>query len=350
MASLRMGLIGCGRIAELVHLDNLTRMPGVELVAIADPDAERRAAAKTRAPGAVELADDQELLQRDDVDAVVICLPAGLQAEVATRAFEAGKHVYLEKPMATSLEGARAACDAWRRSGRIGMMGYQNRFHPLYQSARELLQAGGIGRLVGARAVLCAPARNLPTWKQRRKDGGGVLLGLATHHADLAYYLFDRVVREVSATVWSVKSEEDNATLEMRLSDGLVLQLFVSMSAVRENRVDVYGDEGKLAVDRHSAGLVHTPTERGHRLRDRLAAGTRGLLWQAPRDFWNSVKPPVEPSYRLALGSFVAAVAGERPVAVDLDDGYRALSVILAAEEAARTRRVVAVEEDPARR
>lgn len=83
-----------------------------------------------------------------EVEAVVICLPPALHAEYAIAAFQAGKHVYLEKPIATNLLDARAVVEAWRKAGTVGMMGFNYCFNGLYQSAKQYVRSGPLGDLV----------------------------------------------------------------------------------------------------------------------------------------------------------------------------------------------------------
>src|SRR5215470_16381615 len=103
MRALKVGLLGCGHIVQSVHLPVLVRLPGVELAALADPDPRRRDEAHRRASRAVARDDYRDVLAMPDVEAVVIALPNALHAEAAVEALRFGKHVYLEKPLATSL-------------------------------------------------------------------------------------------------------------------------------------------------------------------------------------------------------------------------------------------------------
>lgn len=86
MSALRVGLIGCGHIAQLVHLNILTQLPGVDLVALAEPDPQRRKETARRGPAAVAVDGYRELLGMSDVEGVVICLPSSLHAEVSVEA------------------------------------------------------------------------------------------------------------------------------------------------------------------------------------------------------------------------------------------------------------------------
>jgi predicted dehydrogenase len=279
-----------------------------------------------------------------EVEAVVICLPTHLHADAAIAAFEAGKNVYLEKPLATNLAEGRKMLAAWKTSGRIGMIGFNNRFNPLYQMAKQHLQEGRIGNLVGGRATVCSAARQLPTWKQSRHSGGGALPDLAIHQIDLVHFLFNRKIGEVFATVRSVRSEDDNASLQIRLDNGLVIQGFFSMTALLESRFEFYEDEGKLVVDQHAAKIEFSPPERSYKRLYRLRTGLK-QLWRTPRELWNVLMPPVDPSYERALRSFVDSIVHAGSAEVDLVDGYQSLVVVHAAEESARTGRPVSLQE-----
>jgi myo-inositol 2-dehydrogenase/D-chiro-inositol 1-dehydrogenase len=345
MAALNVGVIGCGSIARSAHLPILTGMPDVELVALAEPDSRRRAEAGRRAPRAALFVDYQELLRLPALDAVVICLPSALHAEAAVAAFWNGKHVYLEKPLATDLGEARAVLSAWQQAGVAGMIGFNYRFNPLYQAARRQILSGRLGELVTVRSVFATSARGLPDWKRTRASGGGVLLDLASHHIDLVRFFFGQEVRTVSAFLRSQDSEGDSAALQLRLCDGLMIQSFFSLCAVEEDRFEVYGQAGKLTVDRYLSFDVEIsePFQRGARIK-RWGRALRSVL-RTPYLVEKRLAPGGEPSYREALAHFAASARSGRPAHPDLWDGYRSLAVIEAAEESAAAGRPVVVPE-----
>jgi myo-inositol 2-dehydrogenase/D-chiro-inositol 1-dehydrogenase len=332
---IRIGLLGCGRIARIHHLPILARESGVELAAIADSDAGHRAAGCAEAKSAREFSDWRAVIDDGSIDAVVICLPNGLHAEAARAAFEAGKDVYLEKPIAISLADARDTAGTWRASGRIGMLGFNQRFHPLVLQARAQIRAGRIGRPIAARASSLSPRRELPEWKRRRADGGGALLDLASHHADLARFLFAEEVREVSASVRSIFSEDDDAAITMTMDSGLRMDSRVSFATVGENRFEVLGDEGRVVVDRLAGRIrvdsLGSPSGRAARL---ARAATR--LVGAPRIARSILSRGEDPSYRGALSAFARAVRDRTRPSPDIEDGQRSLAIVLAAEIAAR--------------
>jgi predicted dehydrogenase len=350
MTTLKVGLIGCGHIAQRAHLVNLKGLRSANLVAFADPDAERRQETARLAPLAAAFTGYEELLDGAEVDALVICLPNALHAAAAIAALERRKHIYLEKPLATSLDEARAVMTAWRSAGVVAMMGFNYRFNRHYESVREHVRSGTLGQLVYARSVFSTAPQELPPWKRDRGSGGGVLFDLASHHFDLLRYLFGQEVREVFAETCSRRSDGDTAMLQMRLTDGMAVQSFFSASAVEEDSFEIYGERGKLSVDRYLSleARITPPTLGGIRLRQ-LRHGLRSLA-RSRYLLEKSRAPLQEPSYRAALSRFVHATLSantSKHPAPDLFDGYRSLAITEAAEESARTGRPVQLMSSP---
>lgn len=345
MANLKIGLIGCGRISQLVHLVNLARLPNVEITALAELDPDRRAQAARQAPRAAAFADYQELLEMREVDAVVICLPNALHARAGIAAMERGKHVYLEKPLATNVADGWRVVEAWRRSGLVGMIGFNYRFQRLYQCLKQQIQAGRLGELVGVSSVFSTAGRQLPDWKLTRENGGGVLLDLASHHIDLISYLLEQSVCEVFARIQSKRSEQDTAALQLRLASGLAVQCFFSLNAAEENRFELYGTAGKLTADRYlSSDLEISDAARNLARVKKFGHSMRSLL-HSPYLLERFRKDTGDPSFHSALAYFVESVRLARAAQPDFLDGLRSLAVIEAAEKSARAACAVSIAE-----
>src|SRR5262249_31559465 len=154
---------------------------GVRVIALADIDGTRLSEAGAQAPRATRFSDYTRLLDIAELDAVMVCVPPAVHAELTIAALEAGKHVYLEKPLATTLEDGRRICAAWRRSGRVGMVGFNYRFNRLYRQAQGHVANGRIGPVVAIRSVFATTPDWLPDWKRALSTGGGALLDLASH-------------------------------------------------------------------------------------------------------------------------------------------------------------------------
>jgi predicted dehydrogenase len=341
MTSLKLGVIGCGELARLVHMPALLSLSDVTVAAIAESDPQRRQEMHRRVPSTRVCEHSRELLELPEVEAVIICVPSGLHAQAATAAMAMGKHVYLEKPLATSLEEGRQVVALWRQTGVTGMIGFNYRFHPLLQTLRDYLRERRLGELVGMRSVLSSTWSATPGWRQMRRSGGGALLELASHHIDLVHFLFEQDIHRVYATLRSLRHEDDSAMLQLQLADGLLVQSFFSLHGVEEDRVEIYGQKGTFVVDRHhSLQVLFTGAEEKRSRLRLLREGARELLRGSYA--WGKLRVPRrEPSYRAALSHFVTSVWQRRPASPDFWDGYRSLAVLMAAEESARTGRAI---------
>jgi len=328
--TVNVGLLGCGRIAQVFHLRILSALPGTRVAALADADATLLEQAGARAPQAERFSDYRDLLARASIDAVVICLPTGLHAPAAAEAFEASRHVYLEKPLAISNEQADRVMAAWRDAGRIGMMGFNYRRHPLHVEARARIAAGEIGAVVGIQSAFCSASRELPPWKRSRASGGGVLLDLASHHIDLARFHVGEVER-VWARLADRRTEQDTAALDLTLEGGISMRSFHTMAGPHLDRMTFVGESGFLSVDRYAGRLEvggpHPPSSRSAWLK--RAPGRIG------RTLADVIRPPGEPSFQRSLEVFVDAVRRGEPTTPTLEAGERAWRVVDAAERAA---------------
>jgi len=343
MSTLKVGLMGCGRIAHSVHLPILNRLTGVELVALAEADPGRLERAKYLVSKAITFDHYAGLLEMKEVEAVVICLPNDLHAEAAIAALREGKHVYLEKPLATGLDEGRRVLEVWQDTQLVGMIGFNYRFNPLYRMIQQHLRAGSLGKLVGVRSLFSTTGQNAPDWLQARPTGGGALLDLASHHFDLIDFFFGQKIREVFASVQSLRSEDDSVMLQLKLSDGLMIQSFFSISSVEEDHFDIYGQAGKLSVDRYLSldVEVNGPTLDFIRLRQ-VWHGLKTVM-HIPYLMKKIRAPGHELSYREALAHFITAARAHRPAVPDLYAGFQSLRIIEAAEESARAGRPVSL-------
>jgi predicted dehydrogenase len=186
-----IGIIGCGSMGR-EHAANLRTLPSARLVAISDPveDARCRLMAEGDVPHAY--ASYHDLLERRDVDAVIITVPNALHRVVALDAIAAAKHVLLEKPLAHTLEDGIEIVRAAERSDRVVMLGFNNRFNPASQALRRAIAAGRLGSLYYARARWLR-REGLPpqaSWFTRKAAaGGGALIDIGVHMLDLAFFM-----------------------------------------------------------------------------------------------------------------------------------------------------------------
>jgi predicted dehydrogenase len=348
--AVRLGLIGCGRIAEAVHLPVLSRCRTAQLVAAADASAERRAWIAARAPHVQIHPTWDALLQDPAVEGVIVALPTALHADAACAAFDAGKHVYCEKPLATGLQDATRVIRAWQSAGRLGMLGFNYRFSELYRQLRAQIADGRIGDVLQIRSVFSTTSNVLTAWRETRRTGGGVLLDLAAHHIDLVRFLVGREVVRVTARIQSLRHDDDTAVLDMELDNGVSAQSFFTSGSIEANSVEVFGRGGRLSVDYYSSlGVRMTHPNRGSA--DHLETLRRGLRAVNRAGYAIRKRRAVlhDPSYACALTHFVSAVRTGAFDGPDVFDGYACAAVIEAAEESARNRRTVDVQPTAAR-
>lgn len=192
---MKIGIIGCGGIANGKHMPNIRHIPGMEMTAFCDIIIERAEQAKKDygTSDAKIYPDYKELLQDDSLTAVYVLTPNVSHAEITIAALDAKKHVMCEKPMATTAKEADAMCEAAKRNGKILTIGYQTRSSSGFQYARQLVQEGKLGEIYYAKCPAIR-RRGVPGWGvfiDKEKQGGGPLIDIGTHSIDACLYVMD---------------------------------------------------------------------------------------------------------------------------------------------------------------
>ncbi|NUU62779.1 Gfo/Idh/MocA family protein [Paenibacillus agri] len=268
----KVGIIGCGGIANGKHLPSLSKLANVDLVAFCDIVGERaeEAAAKYGAVDAKVYTDYQELLQDASIDIVHVLTPNISHAEISIAGLEAGKHVMCEKPMAKTSEEAKAMVEAAKRTGKKLTIGYNNRFREDSLYLKKLCEEGELGHIYMAKAHAIR-RRAVPTWGvflDEEKQGGGPLIDIGTHALDLTLWMMDnykpKVVlgtkyhelskRENAANAWgpwdpSKFKVEDSAFGMIVMENGATIMLESSWAL---NSLEV--DEAKCSLSGTEAG------------------------------------------------------------------------------------------------
>lgn len=208
MKKSRIGIIGCGGIANQKHFPALSAYPDLcELVAFCDIDEDRaiKAAEKYGTPYAKVYTDYHELLADPTIDTVHVLTPNVAHSPITVAAFEAGKNVMCEKPMAHNTEAAQAMMDAWKKSGKKFTIGYQNRFRKDSQVLHSACENGDLGDIYFAKSHAIR-RRAVPTWgvfPDKSKQGGGPLIDIGTHALDITLWCMDNYdVESVTGSVF----------------------------------------------------------------------------------------------------------------------------------------------------
>ncbi|NLM60828.1 MAG: Gfo/Idh/MocA family oxidoreductase [Clostridiales bacterium] len=195
MSKLKIGIIGCGGIANDKHMPSMAKQPDVELVAFCDLILERaeKAASQYGVAGAKVYTDYRQLLEDKSIDAVHVLTPNVSHCEISCAAMEAGKHVMCEKPMAANVEDAQKMMDTAKRTGKLLTIGYQYRLMDTHFTMKRYCDAGYLGEIYYAEANAIR-RRGVPTWgvfTDKSKQGGGPLIDIATHALDLTLWMMD---------------------------------------------------------------------------------------------------------------------------------------------------------------
>ena len=191
----KIGIIGCGGIANGKHMPNLKNIPNVRMVAFCDIIKERaqKAASEYGAEGAKVYTDYKELLGDPEIEVVHVLTPNREHADITIDALYAGKHVMCEKPMAKTAADAQRMYDAAKATGRKLTIGYQHRQKPQSIYAKEFIENGGLGEIYYANC-LAIRRRGTPNWGvflNEEEQGGGPIIDIATHSLDLTLYLMN---------------------------------------------------------------------------------------------------------------------------------------------------------------
>jgi UDP-N-acetylglucosamine 3-dehydrogenase len=337
---LGIGLIGAGRMGAY-HVETWERVAAGRLVAVAEPD---EATARTRiGRRPIDWVGDYRwLLERVDVDAVCICTPSEQHARIALDALAAGKHVFVEKPIATALEeGLRMAAAA--RSAHLKLMvGHVERFNPAVGKLAELIQEGRIGRVFRAHATRVGP---LPA----RIQDTGVAIDLATHDLDLMQFVLDRDITSIYAEGSRCvhPSQEDMISCLLRFGeDGPQGLLDVNwLTPEKRREMTIIGEGGMLSASYLTQDVWFTessgaPTAWSEFARIRGDAEGAAVRFALPR---------VEP-LQAELEAFARCVLDDTPEPVSSQDGCRALAAALAVRDSAANSRPVTLLDMPATR
>ncbi len=315
---LRVGVVGVGMMGQhhVRVYSELAKEGKVELVGIADANFER-AKELAKKYGTIPYADYRDLA-RENLDAVDIAVPTSLHREVALEFINQGTSVLVEKPIADTIENAKAIIKAAEEKGVTLMVGHIERFNPAVLKLRELIERGELGKVVTISAKRVGPMA-------KRIRDVGIIIDLGVHDIDVISYLFGERVRTVYSRAGNVlhpAGVEDHALITLGFNDG--------------------------------TGIVETNWLTPHKTRTLNVVGTGGIAYldyieQSLKLYNNEwikeAKIERKEPLRNEIEHFIECVeAGKKPI-VDGEAGLHALKVALLAQESAETGKVLEVSE-----
>ncbi|PLS03218.1 Gfo/Idh/MocA family protein [Neobacillus cucumis] len=341
MKKLRIGVIGCGSIAQHRHLPEYQINPNVELAAVCDINQER-ALEVAEKYGVLSYTDYNELIKSGEVDAVSVCTPNYLHAPITIAALDAGLHVLCEKPMATSKEEAEAMNAAAEKSGKVLMIGHNQRFVPSHQKARQLIQSGEIGRIYSFRTAFGHggpegwSVDGKESWFfEKEKAFVGAMGDLGVHKTDLLRYVLGEEIVEVGSFVETNAKEfadvDDNAVCVLKTESGIIGTLAASWAYVskEDNSTIIYGEKAILRLEDDPINSLVVQYSNGEVVKYEL-----GKIQSNDAGGQNNSH---------VIEHFVNAILLEQEPAVPGEEGMKSLEVILAALKSNETKQIVQV-------
>jgi UDP-N-acetylglucosamine 3-dehydrogenase len=312
--TLRFGLIGCGEQGRRL-VAALKTVPATRLIACSDPDP--TALRAVAGADVARYADYRTMLdQKTELDAVLVATTHSALADATMAVVERGCHAFCEKPLATSARSARCVVDAARHTGVNLMVGYIQRFDPLRQQMKVVLEGGTLGTLSHVVAGKGGPPFQ-GGWHVSRAHGGGQLLWVGSHLADQLHWLLGRRVERVFAEIQrSIATGIDLTTVAtLRFEGGLMAHL--DCSSVAD---DVYDFVEAVGLEGHARSEW--------RPNYRLSVQSQRIQGHdTPREL---APPPltIEAGCIAELSEFATSILEARPPAVTGEDAVRVLEVL----------------------
>jgi predicted dehydrogenase len=335
--ALHFGLIGCGRIAPR-HAQSLQQIPTVRLAAVADLQPSRAAHLGSEYH-ADAYTDYHALLARPDIDAVCVCVPSGLHAQVTLDALAAGKHVLVEKPIALTLADAdRMIAVAQARGRKLGVV-LQNRYNHPMQALREVIDSGKLGRLhLGNACVRWYRPQSYyeDGWHGTWAMDGGALMNQSIHHIDALQWFMGSAqsVYAYAATRAHRMEAEDVGVAVVRFANGALATIEGSTLTWPQNlegSVAVFGDHGSVKIGGTALNRIELWKVAGE------------LEQEAELLTSQRVDPPSVYGYshREVLRDFAQAILTDSDPGTTGPEARKSLAIVLAIYESAATGREV---------
>ncbi|MDI6644278.1 MAG: Gfo/Idh/MocA family oxidoreductase [Methanobacteriaceae archaeon] len=307
MKEVNVGVIGVGAMG-LNHARVYSRIENANLLAVSDlmKDKADEVAAKYNA---TSYKDYKDVLEITEIDAVSVCVPTTHHHQVVMDAIEHDKHVLVEKPIAFTLKEAREMVKAAKKNDLKLATGHVERFNPVVQEAKALIQDGAIGNVVSTSAKRVGP------FPPRIKDVG-VTVDLAIHDLDVMYYLLDDPIKEVFANMGSILEKceyEDHAEIMTKFASGIIGMLEVNwLTPYKKRELEITGVEGIISLD--------------------YIDQTVDVYGKFTQKIGVEQKEPLKEE----LSSFLHSIINDETPAITGEDGIYALKGVLAAMESAR--------------
>jgi myo-inositol 2-dehydrogenase/D-chiro-inositol 1-dehydrogenase len=330
MKTITVGVLGAGRIGRL-HTENLFRMPGVRVKAIADPFVDF----SDWPPGDVATGKDSAVVLEDaEIEAVLICSPTPTHAPFTETAAKAGKHIFCEKPIDLDPDRIRRTLEVVGAAGVKLQVGFNRRFDPTFSRVRRSVTDDDVGDIQIVKITSRDPEAPPVSYVE---SSGGIFLDMTIHDFDMVRFLSGREIEEVHAMgavlidpAIGAAGDVDTAVTTLKLEGGALAVIENSRQAVYgyDQRVEVFGSRGSAEAGNETANRVTLSTDGGVR-------SDNPLYFFLQR---------YQASFVAELEAFFASIRDDRDPPVCGRDGLMSVLVALAAARSMAENRPVKVE------
>lgn len=332
MSQLRIGIIGLGWFGE-IHAETIIGLPNLKLHALCTRNAERLAEQGRKFGVSKLYADYNDMLADPEIDAVSICTMWDQHTEPAIAALTAGKHVFLEKPIASTVEDARRIVEAAKTSKGILFIGHVVRFNPRFRMAKQAIDEGRIGKIVAL-----SSRRNIPAaWTPTILTKIGPIVGDAIHDTDIMLWLTGERIVSAYAQTTSIRNlrHPDIGQTMYRFEGGATATLETVWCMPEKTPFDI--DERMSIIG--TEGIIHIQDTFPN-----LAIVDATKLHSPDTTYWPMFDGIRGGALRDEFVYFARkALAGEQPAIGRPEDAAAALQACLAAEESARTGTIIRI-------
>lgn len=349
--TLKVGIVGCGRATEELHLPILQHLKGVEVMALSELEIDRLNRVADRFGIKRRYMQYNDLLNDPLVKIVAVCVPGAFHTEVVLSAIDAGKHVFVEKPLSLRLDDADQMVKRAAETSLRCTIGYNLRSHRLVREARRIIQSGKLGSIEMVRTVWTAGFhynRPLPAWRYRRADGGGALFEIGTHHIDLWRFLTGSEVKTIYADSRSQLFEDQTSVITARMFNDVLVSSSFCQHTSDSNDIEIFGRKGRLFFSCYRADSLSIFSTSDY-------AGGAGIrlkkIAQIVSKFPSLIKAGLQGgdfmcSYRTHWRSFIDSILRNKPLPCTFEDGRRAVKVVLSAIKSDELGQPVNIEEN----
>ena len=264
--SIKVGIIGCGKIAQVRHIPEYAANPHAEVYGFYDINL-ARAEELAKKYGGKAFASYEALLADPEIEAVSVCAANHAHAEISVAALKAGKHVLCEKPMAVTLEECEAMVAAAKESGKYLMIGQNQRLAKAHAKAKELIEQGAIGKVLTFRTIFghggpetwsIDPGSNV-WFFDKTKAAMGAMADLGIHKTDMIQYVLGSKIVKTQAVLTTLDKKDatgsligvdDNAICIYQMENGVIGTMTASWTyyAAEDNTTVIYGTKGELRL------------------------------------------------------------------------------------------------------